>query len=583
MTTNLSVPSRDAITSDDPSPVGSAPSLDSVAAAIDPASLEILRMQLEGIADRMQDALVRSAISSIAREGMDCAAAIFLPDGRVIAQARSLPLLLGSMIPAVEGILNAFPIHDLRDGDACLVNDPWSGGTHLPDMVMIKPVMLDGHVVALTAAILHHQDIGGSTPGSLPPDATDVFVEGLRLPPVRWRRDGLIDPGMRTVLAANSRTPGNLLGDLDAQWASISLGEREVQELARAQGTAFLPGCDALIVQAERMTRDALAALPDGVFTHADRLDARGTSSGTLPGRAAGNASGNAIGSATGNVPDNVSAHTPGVTVQVTLTKTGDRLHIDFTGSSAQAPAPVNAPPAAVLAALFFFLRTLAPDAPSNHGCLRAADWVLPEGSVVNPRFPAAVNARTATVKLACNTLLAAWAKADAAHASAPHSGVAVVLAVGGKDAAGRPYFFTEIIAGGAGAGPAGAGASGISTDVGNGKNLPIEMLESQAPLRLETYRRRRGSGGAGRHAGGDGVVRTYLLLEGEATVSYRGERHDAGAPGAQGGAAGTPSRAQLVRRDGRIEPLASKTRFVWRAGDRLTIETAGGGGWGAP
>ena len=583
MNTKVSVPSAHAITAGDAASIGSVPSLDRAAAVIDPASLEILRMQLEGIADRMQDALVRSAISSIAREGMDCAAAVFLPDGRVITQARSLPLLLGSMIPAVAGILNAFPLQCMRDGDALLMNDPWSGGTHLPDMVMIKPVMLDGAIVALTAAILHHQDIGGSTPGSLPPDATDVFVEGLRLPPVRWRQGGQIDPGLRAVLAANSRTPDNLLGDLDAQWAAISLGEREVQELARAQGGVFAPGCDALIQQAERMTRAALAALPDGVFTHADRLDARGAPPGNLPIHAAGSSLGNAPGNASSHAPGHTPGHTPGVTLHVTLTKTGDRLHIDFTGSSPQAAAPINAPPAAVLAALFFFMRTLAPDAPSNQGCLMAADWVLPQGSIVNPRFPAAVNARTATVKLACNTLLAAWAKADPAHASSPNSGVAVVMAVGGKDAAGRPYFFTEIIAGGAGAGPAGAGASGISTDVGNGKNLPVEMLESQAPLRLETYRRRRGSGGAGRHAGGDGVVRTYLLLEGEATVSYRGERHDAGAPGAQGGAAGAPSRAQVVRRDGSIEPLASKTRFIWRAGDRLTIETAGGGGWGAP
>ncbi|GGX10879.1 5-oxoprolinase [Pigmentiphaga litoralis] len=563
------------MTTSDALPSDRAADLRAMTASIDPAFLEILRMQLEGIADRMQDALVRSAISSIAREGMDCAAAIFLPDGRVIAQARSLPLLLGSMIPAVVGILKAFPIDDMRDGDALLMNDPWSGGTHLPDMVMVRPVMLDGALVALTAATLHHQDIGGSTPGSLPPDATDVFVEGLRLPPVRWRRNGHIDPGLRTVLSANSRTPDNLLGDLEAQWAAISLGERQVQELARAQGAAFAPGCDALILQAERMTRDALAALLDGVFAHADRLDARGNTPGTLPAHAAG--------SAPGDASSNALGHPLGVTVHVTLTKTGDRLHIDFTGSSAQAAAPINAPPAAVLAAVFFFMRTLAPDAPSNQGCLLAADWLLPDGSIVNPRFPAAVNARTATVKLACNTLLAAWAKADPVHASAPHSGVAVVMAVGGKDAAGRPYFFTEIIAGGAGAGPAGPGASGISTDVGNGKNLPVEMLESQAPLRLETYRRRRGSGGAGRHAGGDGVVRSYLLLEGEATVSYRGERHDAGAPGAQGGAAGAPSRAQVVRRDGSIEPLASKTRFIWRAGDRLTIETAGGGGWGAP
>lgn len=537
----------------------------------DPAALEILRMQLEGIADRMQDALVRSAISSIAREGMDCAAAIFLPDGRVIAQARSLPLLLGSMIPAVAGILDRFPAASMQDGDAFLLNDPWSGGTHLPDIVMARPVLHAGVVVAIAASILHHQDIGGSTPGSLPPDASDVFQEGLRLPPVQWRREGEVVPDIETILAANSRAPANLLGDLAAQWAAISLGARELMDLTQAHGDRFAPGCDALIAQADRLTRAALARLPDGTHMHEDRLDARG---GQPRGK---------LTDPPGSQPPVQSVGQPGVILKVVLTKTGDTLHIDFTGSSNQVAAPVNAPPAAMLAALFFFMRTLAPDAPSNHGCLLPATWVLPEGSVVNPRFPAAVNARTATVKLACNTLLAAWAKADPSQASAPNSGVSVVMAVGGTDAAGHRYFFTEIIAGGAGAGPSGAGASGISTDVGNARNLPVEMLESQAPVRMEAYRRRRGSGGAGRHAGGDGVVRAYLLLEGEATVSYRGERHDAGAPGAQGGGPGMASTARVIRQNGSVEMLPSKTRFTWRAGDRLVIETAGGGGWGAP
>ncbi|MDX3907599.1 MAG: hydantoinase B/oxoprolinase family protein [Pigmentiphaga sp.] len=520
-------------------------------AGLDPAALEILRMQLDGVAERMQDALVRSATSSIAREGMDCAAALFLADGRVIAQARSLPLLLGSLLPAVEGVLKRFPVQSMRAGDAYLLNDPWSGGTHLPDLAVIRPILHDGRVAAFAAAILHHQDVGGSTPGSIPPDATEIFQEGLRIPPIRWRQDGEVCEDVAQLLYANSRTPGNLRGDLDAQWACVSLGEREVAGLIGAYGMqAFASGCDALIAQADRMTRAALATLPDGVYRHTDRLDGCGAEP---------------------------------VCIQVRLEKRGSSIDIDFTGSSPQVAAPVNATYAAMLSALFFFMRTLAPDAPNNHGCLLPARWTLPEGSVVNPRYPAPVNARTATVKLACNAMLAAWAGVDPRHAPAPNSGVALVMSVGGTRSSGTRYFFTEIIAGGAGGSPWGEGASGISTDVGNGKNLPVEMLEAQAPIRVECYRRRRGSGGPGVHGGGDGVVRQYLLLEGEAVVSYRSERHESRPPGAAGGMPGMSSSAVLVRADGSRQELPSKSRFQWKAGERLIIETAGAGGWGDP
>ncbi|GAA5233271.1 hypothetical protein FOZ76_17865 [Verticiella sediminum] len=515
-----------------------------------PAGLDVLRLRLEGIADRMQQALVRSAVSSVAREGMDCAAALFLPDGRIIAQARSLPLLLGSMIPAMAGVLRAFPAAGMAEGEAYLLNDPWSGGTHLPDIVMVRPILHGGAVAAFAASILHHQDVGGSAPGSVPPDAADIHQEGLRIPPVRWRTAGGIVPDVAAILAANSRTPDNLLGDLDAQWAAISLGAREMSALLHELPEDTFPAAaQALIERAERMTRAALAVLPDGEFSHADALDTLDTGE---PAR-----------------------------LCVTIRKQGEAMALDFAGTSPQVRAPVNAPPAAMLSAAFFFMRTLAPDAPNNHGCLSAMSLHLPPGSLVDPRLPAAVNARTATVKLACNALLAAWAKADPARAVAPNAGVAVVLSVGGKDAAGRPFFFTEIIAGGAGAHPGGAGVSGVSTDVGNARNLPAEMLEAQAPIRVMAHARRRGSGGAGRHPGGDGVVRRYLLLEGEAMVSYRGERHEGCAAGAAGGGAGLSSRAWLQAPDGSRRCIASKARFAWVAGECLVIETAGGGGWG--
>ena len=522
------------------------------------AAKEIFRVALEGLAERMQDSLLRSACSVIAREGMDCAAALFLPDGRVLAQSRSLPLLLGGMIPAVRGILEVFPADSMQEGDGFLQNDPWSGGTHLPDIIVLRPVRAASRTVALAATILHHQDVGGLAAGSVPPDAREVFQEGLRIPPVCWRRAGEEDAGIATILAANSRAPHLLQGDLGAQWAAVSLAARELQRHVEVMGLgAFHEACEAIIDTGRHLTEAALADLPDGTVSVDDALDGDGLT------------------------------ETP-VSLRLTLRKTGGRaaplLEIDFTGSAAQTAGPVNAVPSGLVAAAFTLLRYIAPDAPANAGVLMPIKLTLPEGSIVNPRFPAAVNARTGTVKLACNAMLAALGElAATGEAPAPNAAVAAVLSVGGIDGAGRRWFFTEIIAGGAGGSPAQAGAHGLSTDVSNARNLPAEILERSGPIRVETVARRRGSGGFGRHPGGDGVRRAYRLLEGSATVSYRGERHARGTPGAKGGSGGAPSAAWIERATGETERLPSKARFVWHAGDLLVIETAGGGGWCAP
>lgn len=524
----------------------------------DAAVHEIFRIALEGLADRMQDSLLRAACSVVAREGMDCAAALFLPDGRVLAQANSLPLLLGCMIPAVRGIIDRFPADTMHESDGYLQNDPWSGGTHLPDIIVVRPVRVNDRTVALAATILHHQDVGGIAAGSVPPDARDIFQEGLRIPPVQWRRHGTEDASIAAILAANSRAPDLLEGDLGAQWAAVSLGAREIGSLVEAMGvTAFEQASGALIDHARHMTEDSLRLLRDGVAVAEDALDGDGLSNAPVP-------------------------------LRVTLRKSGgDRqphLEIDLDGSSPQTPGPVNAAPSGLLAAAFAVMRHLAPDAPANHGMLVPMTLKLPEGSIVNPHFPAAVNARTATVKLACNAMLAAASRlGEPDDTVASNGGVAVVLSAGGRDDAGRNWFFTEIIASGSGGGPAGPGVPGISTDVSNARNVPIEMLEIAAPIRVETTMCRRGSGGAGLHPGGDGIRRAYRLIEGTAMVSYRGERHTRGASGAQGGGDGAPSAAFIERKNGDIETLASKARFVWNAGDRLIIETAGGGGWRAP
>jgi N-methylhydantoinase B len=254
---------------------------------------------------------------------------------------------------------------------------------------------------------------------------------------------------------------------------------------------------------------------------------------------------------------------------------------IDFTGSAPQTRGPVNASVASMMSAALYFMRTLAPQAPNNGGCLAPLTLVLPEGSVVNPRWPAAVNARTATVKLAANALLSAWGQEAAAVTTAAHAGVAAVMSLGGEDDVGKPFQFTEIIASGAGASAHGPGESAVSTDVGNARNTPVEVIEALAPVRVESLELRRGSGGPGAYRGGDGVRRAYRLLQGRAVLTYRGERHHSQAPGCAGGGPGASSAARVLRADGRIEALGPRARVALVAGDGWVIETAGGGGWG--
>jgi N-methylhydantoinase B len=505
--------------------------------------------QLESLANAMQACLVAQAVSSVVREAMDCAAAIFLPDGRMLAQARSLPLLLGSLSPAVAGLLEVFPAQSMQPGDAYLSNDPWAGGTHLPDFVLLRPVHVNGTVRALVACILHHQDVGGITPGSVPTDATSIQQEGLRIAPVQLYHQGRANADLMRLLRANSRMPDNLAGDLAAQWAALAAGEQALQPLAGQAG--FEAAAQVLITASEAATRAALQVVPDGEWQLADALDGDGIS------------------------PDPVPLH-------VVLRKRGDALQIDLRGCAAQTRGPVNASRGAVWAAVTYFARMLAPQAHSNHGCTAPIELLTQPGTVVDPAFPAAVNARTNLVKLLANALLGAWAQASPAQMPAPNAGVAVVLSLSGE-AAGRRWVFTEIIASAAGGAPWGPGGSGVSTDVGNARNTPAEVIESQAPLRVERVALRRGSGGAGLHAGGCGVVRVYRLLDGNGLVSYRGERHATAPQGAAGGQSGACGTARIERADGTTEVLAAKARAHWHTGDVLVIETAGGGGWGKP
>jgi N-methylhydantoinase B len=508
-----------------------------------------LLARLETLADAMQAVLVKTAVSSVVREAMDCAAAIFLADGRMLAQARSLPLLLGSLAPAVAGILQHFAVETMQEGDCFLTNDPWSGGTHLPDFVVLRAVFVDQSVKALVACVLHHQDVGGMTPGSVPTNATSIQQEGLRLPPLQLYRGGRIDEALMALICANSRMPDNLRGDLFAQWSALEHGSQALAELIKPDGVRFQQDAEALLALSEASTRKALRKVGDGEYRYQDALDGDGLT------------------------------ETP-VSIEVVLDKRGDHLTIDLSGCAPQAIGPVNASAGAVAAAVNYFARMLAPEAASNHGCLVPLTVVRRPGTVVDPLFPAAVNARTNLVKLLANALLGAWAKAAPEDTPAPNAGVSAVLSLSGTRA-GKPWIFTEIIASAAGGSPFGPGGSGVSTDVGNARNTPAQVIESQAPIRVERLSLHRGSAGAGHHPGGCGVTRIYRLLDGEGVISYRGERHQTAALGSAGGEPGGCGQAHLERSDGRIEQLPAKCRATWKAGDRLVISTAGGGGWG--
>ena len=513
------------------------------------ARADTLPLRLEALADRMQQRLVAEAVSSVVREAMDCAAAVFLPDGRLVAQARTLPLLLGSLSPAVAGLLACYPADTMAEGDGYLLNDPWQGGTHLPDLTLLRPVCVGGRVVALVACVLHHQDVGGIAPGSVPTHATSIQQEGLRIPPTPLYRADAVDAALLRLLCANSRMPDNLQGDLAAQWTCLVQGAHELAALWQQTPDAQMH-CEAALAASEAAARAALAAAPDGDYRFDDALDGDGID--TAP-----------------------------VAVSVCIRKRGDHATLDFSGCADQTAGPVNASRGAVQAAVAYFAHMLAPQALCNDGSIAALALRTRPGSIVDPAFPAALNARTNLVKLLANALLGAWSRALPAQMPAPNAGEVVVLSLGGTQPDGRPWLLTEIIASAAGGSPSGPGGSGVSTDVGNARSTPAEMLEAQAPLRVERVAVRAGSGGAGRHRGGDGVVRVYRLLHGSGSISYRGERHGIAPQGAAGGQPGACAAARIERADGRVDPLPAKARVQWQAGDRLVIETAGGGGWG--
>ncbi|HTW54386.1 MAG TPA: hydantoinase B/oxoprolinase family protein [Stellaceae bacterium] len=528
------------------------------ATALDPITVDITRYKLDGIANEMQSTLLRSSFSPIVREGLDASATLFALDGTTLAQSCSIPIHLATLIPAVAQIIATFPVAQMRDGDTYILNDPYCGGTHLPDIAVVQPVFHRGRPIALSAAMTHHQDVGGISAGSVPTNATEIYQEGLRIPPLKLREAGAYNETLVALLRQNVRIPDTVMGDLNAQIAACTIGVRRFAELAERFGDNQLGAiCDELLARSERLTRAALARIPAGTYRYVDFLD-----------------------------NDGIELNKP-IRIEVAATVRDGAIEFDFAGTSGQVKGPLNCVPSGSLAAACWAVRALTdPEIPTNGGCFRAISLKLPLGTIVNPEAPAPVNARTSTIKRIAGCMVGALAPAIGDRAPAASAGELHVLAFGGKGANGN-YVVGELIAGGSGAGPRGDGVDAIETDATNCMNLPAEALEIEAPIRLHRVALRANSGGDGEWRGGLGLTREYEVLEGpgagDVSFSHRGERHFSAAAGLAGGKEGARARSVIRRADGGEEIIPSKIVTVLHPGDRVTVETAGGGGYGDP
>ena len=518
---------------------------------MDPVTLEVARNALSGVAEEAGVALRRTAYSPNIKERVDCSAAVFDPGGELVAQAEHIPVHLGSMPASVAAALARFGA--LRPGDQVLLSDPFAGGTHLPDWTLVAPVHRRGRLLGYVANRAHHADVGGAAPGSMPGGATEIFQEGLRIPPVRLRDEGRENADLVEVLMANSRTPGERLGDLRAQAGANKLGGDRLVELAERMGEDGLSeAMEATKAHAELATRAAISAIPDGRYRFEDALDGDGVVDGEIP-------------------------------IRVEVVVDGDRLRFDFHGTAPQQRGSVNAPLAVTLSSCYFVLRAVTdPDIPANAGSHRPLEVRAPRGSLVNAELPAAVAAgNVETSQRIVDALLGAFAQALPDRIPAASQGTMNNTLLGGLDPrTGAAFSYYETVAGGQGGRPGRDGMSGVHTHMTNTLNTPVEALEMAYPLRVVEYRLRDGTGGRGRWRGGDGVRRAIEVLADRATLSLLTERRTLRPWGAGGGEPGASGRNLLIR-NGQERILPAKTTLEVVAGDVVVVDTPGGGGFG--
>jgi N-methylhydantoinase B len=526
-------------------------------ADLDAVTLEILRNQLEGVAEEMGDVLITSAYSPNIKERRDCSTALFDAEGRLVAQAEHIPVHLGAMPEAVDAVLD----HDPKPGDVFVLNDPFEGGTHLPDITMVSPITLDENskeddeIIGYAVSRAHHADVGGMTPGSMPAGAREIQQEGLRLPPTRLVESGKMNMDVQELILANVRGARERRADLRAQIAANERGAERLRSLFTEHGRdRLLAAFGAVIDYSRERVESELADLPDGTWTASDVLEGDGVTDEEIP-------------------------------IEVTVELDGGEAMVDFAGTADQVAGNLNAPLAVAKSAVYFVVRCVTdPEIPPNQGCYEPISVRVPSGSVLNPDLPAAVvGGNVETSQRVTDVTFAALAEAAPEVVPAGGQGTMNNLTIGGRtaadgeDATGEGFTYYETIGGGFGARPDRDGMDGVQVGMTNTLNTPVEALEAAYPLRVERYALRPGSGGSGRYRGGLGIERAVTLGV-DATVSLLTERRRVPPRGIAGGEDGATGENRL---DGEV--VSAKTTREVRAGTTVTVRTPGGGGHGNP
>ncbi len=522
---------------------------------VDPVRLELLKNAMVSICDNMLGLVVRTARSTNIKNTMDFSATICDAEGQLVAQGLAVPAHLGSVMPALRGCLDYFG-DDVHEGDVLASNDPYAGGSHLNDIFMFRPVFVAGERIAWLGLILHHTDLGGRVPGGNATDSSEIFQEGLRIPPSKVVERGAPNVTLLRVIEHNTRIPQRMMGDVAAQIATLESAAGELHDLVSGMGAqAYRAHTDELLRYTERLTRARIAALPDGDVQFVDWNDDDGAGSGPIR-------------------------------FQVRIVKRADEFLVDFTGTSPQGRGAVHTNHAFTASCTYAALRTvLDPDMPNNAGFYRAIRVVTPEGSFVNARYPAALGSRGQAGFRIRSVVFGALAQLlpERMPACAGGSEFAVVFA-GYEDHGRKPFLHLEFHNNtGQGGGPDRDGQDGGPYCIGNLANVPVELIEAENPILVDEYAFLPDTGGAGRFRGALGIARQYRLLADEATLQLRSDRHLHPCWGLWGGGAGSLARSLLDEGAGTLRETPSKfTRRVAR-GTVFRAEMAGSGGWGDP
>ena len=522
----------------------------------DPITLEVMRNAFQSVAEEMGAALIRTALSPNIKDRRDCSTAIYNASGDLVAQAEHIPLHLGLMVSVVKQTLEIFPISRLSPGDAIITNDPYISGSHLPDICMISPLFIQNRCVGLLANLAHHVDIGGMAPGGMPTISTEIFQEGLRIPPIRLRKAGRVDEEIMALINTNVRTSYESYGDFQAQMAANNVGERRLRDLFDKYGyeqTTFY--MEEMINYSERRMRAGIAKLPEGTYEFEDYLEGDGITDDRL-------------------------------TIKVSLTIDGNRIIVDFTGTSNQTKGSVNCTRAVTLACVYYALKSaIDPELPSSEGVCRPVEVITPSGSLVNPRFPAPVsNANINTSQRIAEVVLGALAQFAPERVPAASYGTMSLFTVGGVDPRTNQYYsYVETYGGGHGALFNQDGMDGTHAHMTNTRNTPTEVIEIAYPLRVEKYGLVSDTDGPGRYRGGLGLTRELTILDHQASITIGSERREIAPWGLKGGKPGGCSDLWIQAPTGKKESLPSKVTRPVDPGTLIVLKTAGGGGYGNP